>query len=47
LIKKTPGQLVAMTHRPDGAWAQYYRPNVPGIRIPDDAIRAEYERQVA
>ena len=47
LFKKTPGQLVAMTHRPDGAWAKFYRPNMPGIHIPDEEIFQEYARQVA
>jgi len=38
---KTPGELVAITHRMGGAWALYYRPGVFGVPIPDAAIDAE------
>lgn len=41
MASKTPGQLVAMTHREGGAWANYYRPGIPGITIPDAAIDVE------
>lgn len=37
-----PGQLVAMTHQNHGAWAQYYRQGVRGIRIPNEAILQEF-----
>lgn len=40
----TPGQLVAFTHRADGAWEQCYNPEERGITIPDEAILAEYRR---
>jgi uncharacterized phage-associated protein len=40
---KTPGELVAITHRTGGAWALYFRPGVFGVRIPDAAIDAEAE----
>lgn len=40
----TPGQLVAFTHRNDGAWAQYYRSGQRGIVIPNEAILDEYRR---
>jgi uncharacterized phage-associated protein len=36
------GRLVSITHWKEGAWAQYYQPNVRGIKIPDEAIINEY-----
>jgi uncharacterized phage-associated protein len=38
----SPGRLVAITHRPGGAWATHYKPNVRGIVIPNEDIKAEY-----
>lgn len=46
LSNATPGQLVAITHSPIGAWAKHYRPRVMGIEIPDDDIRREYNSRV-
>ncbi|RXF67117.1 Panacea domain-containing protein [Hansschlegelia zhihuaiae] len=46
LSSATPARLVAITHQPHGAWAQNYRPNITGIVIPDDDIRAEYVRRM-
>ena len=37
-----PGQMVGVTHRRNGAWAQYYRSGLKGVKIPKSAIRAEY-----
>jgi len=36
------GRLVAITHWPQGAWYQCYKPGVRGIAIPDPLILAEY-----
>ena len=45
-LKNTaPGQLVAITHWEEGAWAEYYRPGVRHITIPNKAIRDEYLRR--
>lgn len=41
LARKSPAQLVALTHRSRGAWADFYRPDIKGIVIPDSAIDAE------
>ena len=35
---KTSTELVYLTHRPGGAWSQFYRPGARGIIIPDSAI---------
>lgn len=40
--RKTPAELVAMTHWRSGAWARNYRSGVSGIVIPDRDIIAEY-----
>jgi len=40
---KSAAYLVQMTHRTGGAWARYYRPDVSGVYIPDEAIREEAE----
>ncbi len=42
LLSKRPGELVDITHWPDGAWAKYYVPGSRYIRIPDAAIAQEY-----
>ena len=42
LGKLSAGRLVSITHMKDGAWATYYRPNMHGIKIPDEAIIDEY-----
>ena len=39
--KKTPSQLVAITHWPDGAWARHYVPGARGITIPTLSIAEE------
>jgi uncharacterized phage-associated protein len=46
LLMKSPGELVAMTHWKNGAWAKNYRPGVHGIVIPDRDIIAEYHARV-
>lgn len=38
----TAGQMVAVTHRPGGAWATHYRAGRRGIPIPKSDIRQEY-----
>lgn len=43
----TPGQLVAITHWSDGAWAKNYRPNVMAIPIPNADIAEEYAKLAA
>ena len=42
----TPGQLVALTHQDDGAWASHYVPGEKGIVIPNQDIFQEYFRRV-
>ena len=46
LIQKSPGELVAMTHWQNGAWARHYVPGSRGIPIPDADIIAEYRARV-
>ena len=41
-----PGKLIAITHWKKGAWAEYYTPGLRGIIIPNEAIKAEYERRL-
>lgn len=38
----SPGRLVAITHRPNGAWEQNYRPGARGIIIPNQDILDEF-----
>lgn len=45
LLRKRPGQLVDITHWPEGAWAKNYVPRIRGIKIPNDDILAEYNRR--
>jgi uncharacterized phage-associated protein len=40
----TPGELVEVTHEPDGAWDKYYDPDLYGVVIPNKAILDEYKR---
>ena len=44
---KRAGDLVAMTHREGGAWANNYVPGAKGVIIPDAEILAEYRSRVA
>lgn len=37
-----PGQMINITHQPDGAWARSYAPGTKGRPIPKSAIKAEY-----
>lgn len=46
LLHKRPGELIDITHWPDGAWARYYVPGSRYIRIPDAAILQEYRDRV-
>jgi uncharacterized phage-associated protein len=46
LLKKTPGQLVNMTHWKDGAWAQHYVPGAKNVTIPNADILKEYRRRI-
>ena len=43
LRNKTPGQLVQLTHRRNGAWHRTYSPARKGLRINDEYILAEYD----
>jgi uncharacterized phage-associated protein len=43
LLVKSPGELVAMTHRQNGAWAKNYVPGIRSIVIPNADIVAEYK----
>lgn len=45
LLALKPGELVDMTHWPEGAWAKNYVPGIRSIRIPDADIVAEYNRR--
>lgn len=47
LFKKTPGQLVAITHQPHGAWAKNYRYDARGLVIPHEDILDEYRARAA
>ncbi|WEK50294.1 MAG: DUF4065 domain-containing protein [Candidatus Kaistia colombiensis] len=47
LISKPAGELVAITHWDQGAWAKNYRSGAKGIIIPDQDILAEYDARVA
>ena len=47
LLPKRPGELVAITHWEEGAWAKNYIPGVRGIVIPDADILVEYEARTA
>lgn len=42
LLRKSPGELVDITHWQNGAWAKYYVPGNRYIGIPDAAIAQEY-----
>lgn len=46
LKDQSPGQLIELTHRPKGAWAQSYRAGVRGTPIPAQAIISEYRSHV-
>lgn len=43
--EKGPGELVAITHWDDGAWAKHYIPGQRGIVIPNADIIDEYHRR--
>ncbi|MCH9780372.1 MAG: hypothetical protein K0U36_03710 [Alphaproteobacteria bacterium] len=36
-------ELISITHRENGAWAQCYRPRTHGIEIPNKLIGQEYK----
>ena len=46
LEDKSPGELVAITHSEDGAWAKHYLPGALGIVIPNADILEEYQARV-
>jgi uncharacterized phage-associated protein len=46
LRDKTPGQLIAITHWDDGAWAKNYRPGARNLIIPNADIYEEYRKRV-
>ena len=37
----SPGRLVALTHKPFGAWDKNYKPNILGVPIPDRDVKSE------
>jgi len=45
--KKRPGQLVALTHWKNGAWAKNYEKHIKGLVIPTSDIRQEYLNRIA
>ncbi len=45
LRQKTPGQLVAITHSPLGAWTKNYVPGARGRIISDEDMVEEYRRR--
>jgi uncharacterized phage-associated protein len=47
LLRRRASELVEITHWDKGAWAEHYVPGIRGIRIPDDAILAEFRRRIA
>lgn len=46
LTGRTAGDLVAITHWADGAWAKNYTPGAMGVVIPNGDILEEYRRRV-
>ncbi len=47
LLNRKPGELVALTHWEQGAWARNYVAGHKGTPIPDDHIIAEYRARIA
>lgn len=47
LAGKKPGELVAITHAPEGAWSMHYRRGIRHIRIPNSDILKEYTLRMA
>ena len=43
--RKRPGELVAITHWEEGAWAKHYRPGGFGSTIPNEDVVEEYRRR--
>ncbi|MCH9845266.1 MAG: DUF4065 domain-containing protein [Alphaproteobacteria bacterium] len=43
LKEYTGGELVSITHHPEGAWHKCYKENVKGIVIPTEEIKNEYD----
>ncbi len=43
---KSAGELVAITHWENGAWAKHYTPGAKGIVIPNEDILSEYRLRV-
>ena len=46
LIPKTAGELVAMTHWPQGAWANTYEKGIKGSVITNEKILEEYNARI-
>lgn len=42
-----PGQMINITHQPNGAWAKNYRSGSKNSIIPKAAVRAEYETLIS
>jgi hypothetical protein len=47
LRDKNPGQMVAITHWRNGAWARRYRPGAKGVIIPKNMIWEEYRARTS
>lgn len=47
LKDKNPGQMVAITHWRNGAWARRYRPGAKGVVIPKSLILEEYRARTS
>lgn len=44
LAKKTGGELVGITHHPQGAWEKNYQPGQRHIKIPLQDVEEEYKK---
>lgn len=47
LTNMSPGQMVAITHWENGAWAKNYQAGCKGIVIPNQEVLAEYHARTA
>lgn len=45
-LARRPGQLVAITHWKNGAWAKCYSKHIKNLLIPKSLIKAEYDERV-
>ena len=47
LSSMSPSRLIAITHRPEGAWVKNYKTGAKGIKIPTADIVEEYKKVYA